>query len=100
MELNKRDSKPLDFTVNGRAVSTRKLGFGDAFGILADGGTITQEEAARIIIKCLIYTDTGEKVYSDDDLEEVLSKDADAMTSLFNQVCSFALTTVKEAEKN
>lgn len=98
MELNKRDVKSLEFTFDGRAVSARKLCFGDAFSIVSNEGEISHAEAAKIIANCLIFTDTSKPVF--DSADEVLDKDADVMMELFNSICAYSLTKFEEAEKN
>ena len=97
MELNKKEFKALDFTFDGRAVSARKLGFGDAFGIAANG-EVERSEAASIVQKCLIYSDTQEPVFAS--AEEVETKDADVMMAVFNEICTYSLTSFSDAEKN
>jgi len=103
IELNDFKTKELDVTVGGRQVSARRLGLNASIE-LADAyngeNEMTAEEIAKVIIGGLVYTDTKERVYSNDDLELLLDKDASALTDLFQEIIRLSFSAFEEAEKN
>jgi len=105
MEFNSRETKELELTVNGRSVSTRKMPLRVAMRLYdavdEDGkAAIPVEDMAEIIISCLVYTDDKSKVFTKDDIDDVLDGDADFMTVAFHEIAAFSSGTLGEAEKN
>jgi len=105
VELNAAATKELDFTLNGKQVSTKKIPFGLAVQLYSksdDSGSaeITEREMARVLVKCVTYTESGERVWGDEDIDEILEKDSAVMMALFQEVSSFSSPDLGEAEKN
>jgi len=104
VELSAKATKPLDFTVNGRQVSTRKipLGIGLSLFAHAEDGEVTMqaEDMARVIARCLVYTDDKSRVYKDDEIDLILDLDMEGMAALFREISAFSSSTVESAEKN
>lgn len=96
VELGKAAPTPLDFELNGRQVSTRKLPFRLAMSLHSEDGTITAEMMADILQACVVYTDDKTPVW--DDAAEILDLDTDVVIELFSQV-SAGISTV-DARKN
>jgi len=104
VELNAKATKPLDFTVNGRPVSARKIPLGIGLSLYAETtegkGSIRAEVMARLIAQCLVYTDDKSRVYRDDDIDLILEADIDGMTAVFEEISDFSSATPESAEKN
>lgn len=105
MEFNDRRTREVDLTVNGRSVSTRKMPLRVAMRLYSHVGEdgkadVPVEDMAAIVMACLVYTDTKERVFSDDDLDLVLDADADFMTAAFQAIADFSSDSMKDAEKN
>ena len=105
MEFDNRKTRELDLTVHGRPVSTRKMPLRVAMRLYShandDGkAEVPVEDMAAIVIACLVYTDTKDRVFSDDDLEMVLDADADFMATAFQAIAEFSSDSMQDAEKN
>lgn len=99
MEFNDRKTKKLDLTVNDRPVSARTLPLRVAMKLYRAGDDIPVEDMADVVIACLVYTDDGARVFSDDDLEKVLDADADFVAQAFQGIADFAAESTKDAKK-
>jgi hypothetical protein len=53
-----------------------------------------------VVASGLVYTDTGERVYGEEDLPSLLEKDSNAMTTLFQEIIKLSFSAFEEAEKN
>lgn len=105
IELNNRATKELDFTLDGKALSIRKLSLGTQISLqslLADEGTtnVPADKVAEIIVDALISSDTGERVFTADDMSTILDMDGDVVSMIFREISSFAFSGYKEAKKN
>jgi len=99
MSIEIGGSKPhaVDFTLEGKALFTRKLPLRLALKMqnVDEGDAIPAELIAEFISSCVVYED-GVQVWSS---EDVLEFDASAMMGLFSEVSGQAVT-VEEAGKN
>lgn len=103
IDLDDVQTKEMDVCVGGRKVSVRRLGLAASIK-LADAyqgdDEMSAEEIAEVVASGLVYTDSLERVYSNDDVPSLLEKDADVITKIFQEIIRLSFSAFEEAEKN
>lgn len=94
-EIGMAKPRATDFTVNGKAVSVRKLPLSLGLRLQSVEGEIPPEIIAEVIAQCVV-DGKGKPIFT---VETVLNHDLEPMLKLFYEVTS-SVAKGEDAEKN
>jgi hypothetical protein len=85
--------RELDFEQTMKATAMFK-------GVDDDNPTVLADDLAQVVAWGVVDTDTGERVFSDDDVPALAKKSAKALMFLYSEILAVSTVSQEEAVKN